>query len=320
MAFRAVTGNVSAAATVAVTKPSGIIKGDILIAHCATYRSTNNAPTLATIANTGSGGSAWNTVVSQTTGTYYKSAYAWKLATTDGDGSVTNYTWSATNANRMAAEVIVISGRKNVTPTPISNTAYITSNTIIRAADITAAAHDDVVWAGFNYCSTVQASVKPSDFTNGITETAGAAIGADIAYLLDVAAGALGDKDGSMVAAVTTKHAFMFCLPIQIVPTVTSLDVTSGTTAGGTTVVITGTGLYGASAVTIGGSAATSFSVVSDTSISFVTPAHAAASNLQVQVTGPGGSSSDVAGDNYSYVDVGLVSFDPFGMNGFWGM
>ena len=309
MAFRSVSGNVSAAATVVVTKPTGIIKGDILIAHCASYRSTSAAPTLATIANTGgSGGAAWNTVVSQTTGTYYKSAYAWKLATTDGDGTVVSYTWSATNAARMSAEVIVISGRKAAAPTPISNTAYTTTDTIIRAADITAALHDDVVWAGFNYRSTVQASVMPSGFTNGITETAGAAIGSDIAYLLDVAAGALGNKDGSMANAVATKHAFMFCLPRQILPTVSSLDVTHGPASGGTAVTITGTGFYGATGVTFGGSAATSVAVVSDTSITCVTPAHASETNVQTCVTGPGGSSADVAGDNYTFDFITLTA------------
>jgi hypothetical protein len=61
--------------------------------------------------------------------------------------------------------------------------------------------------------------------------------------------------------------------------------------------------------------------VVSDTSITCVTPAHTAGSNLQTQVTGPGGSSSDVAGDNYTFVaDVLFSGGDPFGMSGFFGM
>jgi hypothetical protein len=119
-------------------------------------------------------------------------------------------------------------------------------------------------------------------------------------------------------------YAATISLALQPTPAVTSLDVTSGSTAGGTAVTITGTSFYGvvpASGVTFGGTAATSVVVVSDTSITCVTPAHTAGSNLQTQVTGPGGSSADVAGDNYSYVaDPVGGSSDPFGMSGFFGM
>jgi hypothetical protein len=69
-------------------------------------------------------------------------------------------------------------------------------------------------------------------------------------------------------------------------PTVTSLDVTSGTTAGGTTVTITGTDFVATPAVTFGGDAATSETWVSATSMTCVTPAHAAGA-VDVVVTNP---------------------------------
>ena len=56
-------------------------------------------------------------------------------------------------------------------------------------------------------------------------------------------------------------------------PTVTALDVVTGTTAGGTAITITGTGFAADATVTIGGTAATSVVVVSATSITAVTPA-----------------------------------------------
>ena len=56
-------------------------------------------------------------------------------------------------------------------------------------------------------------------------------------------------------------------------PTVTGLSPTSGSTAGGTLVTITGTGFTGATAVDFGTTAATNVTVVSDTSITADSPA-----------------------------------------------
>ncbi len=73
------------------------------------------------------------------------------------------------------------------------------------------------------------------------------------------------------------------------VPTITTVSPNSGPAAGGTTVTITGTNLTGASAVTFGGLAATSVTVVSATSVTCVTPAKAAGA-VNVVLTTPGGS------------------------------
>ncbi len=59
-------------------------------------------------------------------------------------------------------------------------------------------------------------------------------------------------------------------------PTVTSISPTNGTTAGGTSVTITGTGFLTGATVSIGGTAATNVNVVGSTSITTTTPAHAA--------------------------------------------
>ncbi len=60
-------------------------------------------------------------------------------------------------------------------------------------------------------------------------------------------------------------------------PTVTSLSPSSGPTAGGTTVTVTGTSLSGVTAVRFGATAATNFTVVSNTSLTAVAPAGPAA-------------------------------------------
>ena len=56
-------------------------------------------------------------------------------------------------------------------------------------------------------------------------------------------------------------------------PSITSLNVTSGVTSGGTAVTITGLSLATTTGVTVGGVAATNVVAISDTSVSFTTPA-----------------------------------------------
>jgi|GEM_PF-1528646 len=74
-------------------------------------------------------------------------------------------------------------------------------------------------------------------------------------------------------------------------PTLTAVTPVQGPSAGGTSVVITGTGLTGATGVYFGGTAATSFTVGSATQITAVTPARAAGS-VDVSVTTRGGTTA----------------------------
>ncbi|MFE9324959.1 beta strand repeat-containing protein, partial [Nocardia sp. NPDC006982] len=84
------------------------------------------------------------------------------------------------------------------------------------------------------------------------------------------------------------------------VPTLTTIAPNAGPVAGGTTVVLTGTNLTGATAVSFGGTPATSFTVDSSTQITAVAPAGAAGTVL-VTVTTVGGTSNGVS---YTYVAV----------------
>lgn len=83
-------------------------------------------------------------------------------------------------------------------------------------------------------------------------------------------------------------------------PVVASLAPTGGGIAGGTIVEVRGRKLTGATAVTFGGTAATSFRVVNDTLIIAVSPAKAA-STVDVVVTTPGGVSAISAASKYTY-------------------
>jgi sugar lactone lactonase YvrE len=83
-------------------------------------------------------------------------------------------------------------------------------------------------------------------------------------------------------------------------PVVTWVSPSLGDVAGGTTVTVTGGGFTGATAVSFGGSAGTDLHVVSDTSLTVVTPAHASAT-VDVTLTTAIGTSLVVAADNFTY-------------------
>jgi hypothetical protein len=86
------------------------------------------------------------------------------------------------------------------------------------------------------------------------------------------------------------------------VATVTNVSPNTGSTGGGTTVFITGSGYCNvASAVSFGATAAASFAVLSDTEISAVSPAHAAGP-VDVTVINGAGTSATSAADQYTFV------------------
>ena len=88
-------------------------------------------------------------------------------------------------------------------------------------------------------------------------------------------------------------------VPVSGPPTVTSISPTSGTTAGGTSVTITGTNFISGATVTIGGSSCTSVVVVSSTSITCITPSGTAGSQDVVVATGVSPNATLAGGFTY---------------------
>ena len=85
-------------------------------------------------------------------------------------------------------------------------------------------------------------------------------------------------------------------------PVLTSLSPNTGRTAGGTTVTITGNNFTGTTGVTIGGVSVASFTVVSDTTLTVVTPAGTAGSKSVLITTSSGGTNVAVTPDiPYTY-------------------
>jgi hypothetical protein len=83
-------------------------------------------------------------------------------------------------------------------------------------------------------------------------------------------------------------------------PLVSSLIPKEGPASGGTSIVITGENLSGATAVNFGSTSAASFTVESETSISAVSPP--GAGTVDVTVAGEHGTSETRFGDQFSYV------------------
>lgn len=90
-------------------------------------------------------------------------------------------------------------------------------------------------------------------------------------------------------------------------PSVSLVTPSCGPIAGGTTVAIAGSGFTGATAVDFGPTAATSYTVNSDTSVTAISPA-GSAGTVDVTVTTGGGTSSPVSSDEFSYAGCAYVA------------
>src|SRR5262249_7791918 len=86
--------------------------------------------------------------------------------------------------------------------------------------------------------------------------------------------------------------------------TIVGVSPRSGFASGGTSVTITGSGFTSASAVSFGGLAASSFTVVSDTQITAVTAA-TTARTVHVSVTAGAGTSATSGADQFTFVSGG---------------
>jgi len=135
----------------------------------------------------------------------------------------------------------------------------------------------------------------------GSTPATHMTVDSDTQMTVTVPAGSAGTVDvtvltpgGTSVPDVNSTYAY------QAAPQLGSLSPSSGVAAGGTSVTLTGTGFTGTTSVKVGSTSATSFTVVSDTQITAVTPAGTAGS-VQVTVVSGGGTTSTGAFSLYTY-------------------
>jgi hypothetical protein len=91
------------------------------------------------------------------------------------------------------------------------------------------------------------------------------------------------------------------------VPAVTSVNPTAGPLAGGTSVTVSGTGFTGATTVNFGVTAATAFTVDSDTQVTATAPAESSGT-VDITVTTPGGTNPTGTSDHYAFVALPTVT------------
>jgi hypothetical protein len=121
---------------------------------------------------------------------------------------------------------------------------------------------------------------------------------------------------GSSSIVPADNYTYFVAAPATPAPSITSLNPSLGTSAGGTTVVIIGsgfTGITGANGVKFGDLIAASYTVDSNTQITAIAPAHTAGM-VDVVATSLNGSSALTTADKYTYFiqPVGGGYFDPY--------
>jgi IPT/TIG domain len=151
-----------------------------------------------------------------------------------------------------------------------------------------------------------------TNFASGATVTFGgtAATNVTVSNSTTITATTPAHAAGAVTVTVTNSNGlsgslasgFTYIAP----PTVTGVSPSSGTTAGGTAVTITGTNFAAGATVTFGIAAATNVVVVSATQITATTPAGSAGA-VTVTVTNPGSQSGSLA-NGYTYVVVPTVT------------
>ncbi|HXW32391.1 MAG TPA: IPT/TIG domain-containing protein [Acidimicrobiales bacterium] len=127
--------------------------------------------------------------------------------------------------------------------------------------------------------------------TSNSASSASAGVGANTPLPASTLAGPMSVSSGAAASSVAQ--------PPGASPVVRALSPPSGPSAGGTWVVVSGSGLAGATAVDFGGVPAV-FTVVSDDALRVESPPHAAGS-VDVRVTTGGGTSPLSSGDRFTY-------------------
>ncbi len=149
-------------------------------------------------------------------------------------------------------------------------------------------------------------NISGANFAAGATVTVGGVAASNVTLVSSASlqattgARAAGQADVTvMVDGRSGTLASAFTYVSLAPPTITSISPSSGSTAGGTTVTLTGTNFAAGATVTVGGVAATGVTVLSATSLRAVTGAHAAgAADVVVAV----GAQSATLARGFTYV------------------
>jgi hypothetical protein len=211
----------NAAATIDITNVNnawGVAVDDILVLLGWAWKAGGGAGAIAS-----TGFTAWATEVhagAETVGALLgKRAVS---ADVNGSGTVT-YTVTSSSASEIYAAMAAWRGRLAAgdPQDALSDTAYVTKNTTVRAASMTIATADsDVIWGGWTVSSATPALAPPTGMTSRVSRDMSAYwTSLELADLAAQATGATGDKDGTVDTSCSGKHAFMVALKPAVAST-----------------------------------------------------------------------------------------------------
>ncbi|HEV2397944.1 MAG TPA: IPT/TIG domain-containing protein [Candidatus Sulfotelmatobacter sp.] len=247
------------------------------------------------------------------------------------NGSTAGGTAVTITGTNFAAGATVTFGGTAATGVTVVNSTTITATTPTGTAGavtiaVTVSGQSGSLTSGFTYVVVpTVTSVSPNNggtaggtavtitgtnFATGATVTFGgtAATGVTVVNSTTITATTPAGTAGAVTVAVTVNgqtgsltNGYSYVAP----PTVTSVSPSSGSTAGGTAVTITGTNFATGATVTFGGTVATGVTVVNSTTITATTPAGTAGA-VTVTVTNPGALAGSLS-NGYTYVLVPTV-------------
>jgi hypothetical protein len=293
-----VPGSTAGIWDVTITGPGGT--SALASADRFTFNATS-APTVTSLA-TGSGSTAGGTVVS-ITGTNFTGATGVSFGTLAAASfTVISSTQILATSPAQAAGTIDVTVSTPTGTSVVSSSDHFTYNAA-SAPSVTAVSPTSGSTAG----GTV-VTITGSGFT-GATAVSFGTVAASFTVYTDgsIVATAPAQAAGTVDITVTTPSgtsstgsADHFTYSAAAAPVVKGILPTSGTTAGGTVVTISGSGFTGATAVQFGSTAATSYTILSDTAITAIAPAEAAGT-VDITVTTPGGTSATGSADQFTY-------------------
>ncbi|UJW85878.1 IPT/TIG domain-containing protein [Devosia sp. SL43] len=263
---------------------SGLYPGEVITYSVTTTGSTNDpqndpnsGPGFAVYINQGSGN--YDVVLEQYAGSGAELNLSGQY-TVSANPDITLYAWSSISNPGKSHALISCAG------TPVVTGVSPTSGPTAGGTSVTITGTDLLNATAVRFGATNAASFIVNSATS-ITATSPAGTGT-----VDVTVTTPGGTSATSAADQFTYVA---------APTVTSLSTTAGPTGGGTTVTIVGTGFSIATAVTFGGTPASTFTINSPTSITAVAPA-GSAGTVDVRVTTVGGTSATGPSDQFTYV------------------
>ena len=324
----------SATKWVADTLPSGTSVNAIAcpsstVCFAAGYDSSSNAGTILSLSSASSPPSWTADGLPAGTGSIFHIACPSSTVCYAAGGS-TILSLSNSSTTQWVADTLPSGTSVNAFACPSSTVCYAAGgNTILSLSSTTTWAADSVP-SGSNSIFAIACSsttvcyaaggstiLSPSSTTTWAADTIPLGVGSVNAFACPSAsvcyAAGMGSTEALGALILVTSSTATVPPPSQpSPPTVSSISPTSGPAGGGTTVTITGSNLSGAAYVHFGSVVAESFTVVSGTEISAVSPAGTAGSTVNVTVTTPGGTSATSSADLFTYfTNVSRVGYHP---------